>query len=45
MNTEKKENNKKPKIYKFDEKYSDLLVFDDQPKRQLKSLEIHESDT
>lgn len=26
---------------KLDEKYSDLIVFDDQPKRQLKSPEIH----
>ena len=25
----------------LDEKYSDLIVFDDQPKRQLKSPEIH----
>lgn len=25
----------------LDKKYSDLIVFDDQPKRQLKSPEIH----
>ena len=26
-------------IIEFDKKYSDLLVFDDQPKRQLKTVE------
>lgn len=27
--------------YRLDGNYSDLIVFDDQPKRQLKSPEIH----